>query len=157
MKTLILLLFLFTLIVNAQEQAEIPPVTNDPVLPELLQDFYQSARYYKIAHIGELQDISEVKFVKSDMAMLGEIQGNSIFLNKELKQFPAMLRIVLFRQIGKLYGLPDDLKKGHNIMGTHWVLDLQHELYAIHLATREWHDRKFFEALAKKAPIKVRL
>lgn len=162
MKTLFSLLLLFLCLkLSAQESvipAEIPEHTNDEVLKILLKDFYQSARFYRIAHISEVQNVDSVLFIKADLNMLGRISqdGKTIYLNEELKLYPAMLRILLFRQIGKLYEVPE-AKKGHDIMGTHWELNLQHELYARHLATREWHDRHFFESLAEKAPIKKQL
>jgi len=42
-------------------------------------------------------------------------------------------------------------------MGTCWKIDKSSEGHAKHLAKQEWHDRHFFEALEKQAPIKVKL
>lgn len=158
MKRLIILFLLFSLSLSAQEQAEIPPVTNNPVLPELLKDFYQSARYWRIAHIKELQNVREIRFIKSDLNMLSDISedGTIIYLNEALIEYEHLTRIILFRKIGTLYGIPE-LKRTHEIMNTHWQIDARHEMYSEHLSRQEWHDRHFFEALAKKAPIKVRL
>ncbi len=142
-----------------KEQAVIPLITNDISLPKMLKDFYDSARYYRVDYKDQLINLKEVRYIKSDLNFLGSVSedGSIIYLNVELLNYEYLSRIILYRQFGKLYGLEDDLKKSHAIMGTHWELNLQHELYASHLAERPWHKANFFEALAKKHPIEKRL
>jgi hypothetical protein len=139
-------------------QAEMPS-TNDPELDKMIMDFYGSARYYKVDYKDELLKIKEVKYMKADLNFLGAVSedGSVILLNEELISFPYLARVVLYRQFGKILGLPDELKKGHAIMGTHWEINLQHELYAIHLAETPWHKAVFFKALAAKNPIEKRI
>jgi hypothetical protein len=158
MKKLIpLLLLLFTMNVGAQ-QVKFTGEVNDPELLELIKDFHQSARYAKVENIAQLDSVRNILFVKSDLNMLGRFSedGETIYLNEELKPFRHLTRIIFFRQIGKLYGLQLN-KKRHAIMNDHWSIDIRHEWYAEHLSKQSWHDAHFFEALAKKAPIKVRL
>ena len=144
---------------SKKEQAKIPVITNDTGLPKMLTDFYQASRYYRVDYKDQLLNLKEVRYIKSDLNFLGDVSedGSIIFLNEELLNYEYLTKIILFRQFGKLYGLKDNLKKGHDIMGTHWELNLQHELYARHLAERPWHKANFFEALAKKYPIEKRL
>jgi hypothetical protein len=139
-------------------QAEMPS-TNDPELDKMIKDFYGSARYYKVDYKDELLKIKEVKYMKADLNFFGAVSedGSAILLNEELISFPYLARIILYRQFGKIMGLPDDNKKGHAIMGTHWEINLQHELFAMHLAERPWHKANFFTAMAEKNPIEKRI
>ncbi len=140
-------------------QASIPLIHNDPGLPVLLKEFHDAARYYKVGYKEQILKIKEVRYIKADLNFLGDISesGEVIYLNEELLNYSNLARIVLFRQYGKLLGLKDDLKKSHAIMGTHWEINLQHELYASHLSERPWHKANFFTALAEKNPIEKRL
>jgi len=164
-KLLLTLAFILSISSYAQltsqekEQAKIPVITNDIRMPKMLKDFYDTSRYYRVEYKNQLLNLKEIRYIKSDLNFLGALSedGSIIFLNVELLQYEYLSRIILYRQFGKLYGLEDNEKKGHAMMGTHWKLDLQHELYARHLAERPWHKANFFEALAKKAPIEVRL
>jgi len=156
MKKLPLLLLFLTLTLSAQQVKFTG--TAEPILKELLKDFHQSARYAKVGNIKQLDSVRTYLFVKADLNMLGEISpdGKTIYLNEELREFEHLTRIILFRQIGKIYGLKDS-KRSQEIMGTNWQINVKNEWHAENLATREWFDRHFFEALQKRAPLEKRL
>jgi hypothetical protein len=159
MKKLLPLLLFLTLNLSAQTQAKIPVMTNDENLPELLQDFYQSARWAKVDYQGRISELKEVRYVKADLNFFGSVSddGTVIFLNEELIQYKYLSRVILFRQLGKIMGLKEDVK-GHNIMGSHWEIDAQHEIYAKYLRTISNNQNKiFFDALAEKNPIDKRI
>lgn len=141
------------------QQAEIPLIHNDPGIPPMLKEFYDAARYYRVDYKEELIALKEVRYINADLNFLGDVSqsGEVIYLNAELLNYPNLAKVILFRQFGKLYGLPDNFKKGHAIMGTHWEINLQHELYASHLSERPWHKANFFTDLAEKNPIEKRL
>jgi hypothetical protein len=167
MKKLILFLVLFSAFyAEAQQrpsdtivdQIKPPVLNNDISIDDNLQEFYDSARYYRVAVIGSMDKLSAVYYREGDLNFLGDISpdGTKIILNKELLKYPNLAKVILFRQFGKLYELETD-KKGHMIMGDHWEIDYHHEYYATTLWLRPYMKKYFFEALSEKAPIEKKL
>jgi hypothetical protein len=167
MKNLLLLLvFCSVFFTNAQqrpsdtivEQAKPPVLNNDESIEENLEEFYDSARFYRVAVIDRIDKLESVYYREGDLNFLGDISpdGTKIILNKELLKYPNLAKVVMFRQFGKLYELETG-KRGHMVMGDHWEIDYRHEYYATYLWSRPFMKREFFEALAKKAPIEKRL
>lgn len=141
-----------------ERKAKPPLLNNHELIPPLLKEFYDGARFYKVGYHEISNKLEAVYFVKSDLNMLGEIvgEGQIILLNEELIKFPNLTRVILFRQFGKLYSLPDDKKKGRAIMGTQWELNERNEFYAFNIRQHPYQREAFFLALAEKHPIEKR-
>ncbi len=174
MKKLLIGISLFvSLITNAQKNPaeRLDPVskpgaqveTNHHALPDLLKDFYDSAKYYKVDYASELISLNKVILVRADMNFLGgvvEIDGGyEIWINGVLAvQYPNLLEVIFNRQMGILYGL-EELKgaRGLPIMSDRWELSPRYELWAYNQNQRPTQRKVFFEKLAKKHPLERKL
>lgn len=135
-------------------KAKPPVLTNHESIPKILKEFYDAARYYRVQVIEPLDKLKGVYFIESNLNFLGGISpdGQFIFLNSELLEYPHLTKVILFRQFGNIYGLNKNIL-GHHIMGDHWELDYDHEFYARKQLERPWMKKHFFESLHKAYPI----
>ncbi len=130
----------------------------DPVLEDLLDSFYDGARFAQANYAAKLQKLQKIVYIDVDPYFLGEVSkdGSSIYLNSNLKNFKNLNWIIFHRQMGKLYGMKE-IKTGHEIMSAHWEIDVKHEDIAEARRSRP-HDRKaFFDALAEENPLKKKI
>lgn len=168
MKKLIILLFLFVFLsVPAQDQPELKLgshiITNHQQLPDLLQDYYDGARYYKVDYAEKLITLNKVLLVHGDMNFLGTLVeidgGKEIWINSILPiRYPNLFKIIFYRQMGKLYDLPEDESPSNlDIMSTRWELSPKYENWAYNKLQRHTIRRIYFEKLAKKLPLDKKL
>lgn len=131
-------------------------MTNDAGLPQMLDEFFDKARYYKVDVLELVQNLQSVNYVDENLNFIADISedGKHVRLNKALLTYPNLAQLMLYRQFGKALGVKRDKKKGHAIMGEHWELDPQHEFYAYNLLRRPYYIEAFFKELYFKKPFK---
>lgn len=136
--------------------------TNEKHLVEFLKDFRSGAKYYKVNYNPTLQDLTKVVLIRSELNFLGgviqENGKNEIWLNSILLQYPYLYKMIFYRQMGKLYGLPE-IEGGSivNIMTDRWEINPEFENYAYRLSQRHTWKKMFFEQLAKEYPLEKEL
>lgn len=125
--------------------------SNHELIDVLLTEFYDSSRFYKIDYGKQIAKLESVYLVKAPLNFLGDVSkdGSMILLNADLAQYPNLMRVVLFRQFGTIFGL-DEAKNGMAIMGTKWELNSDYETFAIRHRSQPYQKRNFFEKLHEK-------
>ena len=142
----------------ANEQANPNEVLyNHKLIPVISKEFHDSARFYKIDYGKKLARLEKIYLVNAPLSFLGGVSkdGTTILLNAELEQFPNLMRVILFHQYGKIYGLKQE--KGTGIMGTKWEIKQKYEDAAIFIRARPSQKRDFFKALQKKHGLKKQI
>ena len=131
---------------------------NHELIPVLLDEFYDSARFYRIDYGKQISKLERIFLVKAPINFLGGVSkdGGTILLNADLAQYPNLMRVVLFRQFGKIYGL-DEAQNGMAIMGAKWELNKDYETFAIRHRSQPYQKRNFFEKLQKKHGLKKQI
>ncbi|MBK5192985.1 MAG: hypothetical protein JJE07_07195 [Flavobacteriaceae bacterium] len=163
MKNYLIVLSLFITVFSvAQVDTNVKPVdhiiTNDPALPELLTEFYNSAIYYRVDYAPQLISLQKVVLIEADMNFIGgvvEIEGGQeVWLNSKLLLYPNLMRAIFYRQMGILYGLkPDKNSSNLDFMSDRWEMGPKYEHWAYNRRQNSTQKRIFFEKLAKKHPL----
>lgn len=140
-----------------KESQNIYILTNDLSIKKLLEEFYDSANYYKVDYAERLLNLKEVIYVDADVHFLGEVSKDktTIYLNSTLLNYKHLARVVFIRQMGKLYGLNEKGIYRHSIMSDHWEIDQRHEDIAEFTYNRPHQKKEFFDALHRKLPMKT--
>lgn len=170
MKNHILILSLFTTFFSVAQadyetQKEKPAdhiITNSIVLPELLKEFYQSAKYYRVNYTPQLISLKKVVLIRADMNFIGSVVeiegGKELWLNSKLLNYPNLMRAIFYRQMGILYGIPEDENsKNLDFMSDRWEMNPKFENWAYNRRQRPAQKRIFFEKLAKEHPLVKKL
>jgi hypothetical protein len=161
MKRLFIILCLFFSISfsYAQEVEKYHIITNHEILPDLLDEFYDAARYYKVDFRGRLANIKKIELVTADFNFLGSVteNGSILRLNSELTKYPNLMRVVFFQEMGVIYGLEQLKTSKLYFMSNRWEMNPIYEAYAYRLRQSHAQKRDFFRKLAAKHPLHTQL
>lgn len=123
--------------------------TNDYRIVNILKDFEDGAKYYKVDYMAKFKEIKSIRLVSADRHFLGSVVAGEIRINEQLKQYPSLMRLIILRQIGSHYGLKDE-KRIRLIMSTNYDMNPHSEFIAYRTGSTNAQERIYFEKLRNK-------
>lgn len=132
-------------------------ITNNEGVEDILDEFFDSAAYYKVDFVPGLLALKSVKLSPGDRNFIGSNIDGEILINDKLVYYPNLMRWVLFNQLGQHYGLQLIDTELRHIMYNKLELTPRLEYYAEALRMRNTQKIFFFQQLQKKLPLTRRI
>lgn len=139
---------------NAQQKfSENYCITNHKAIPAIYNNFIDGCKYAGVDYQSRVKTLKSIRLINADHNFIGAVRGNEIVINRELERYPNLLQIVVFRQLGKYFGLKSDTSSKLTVMSERWEVTPEFEYYASNLRSRPFLRQHFFENLRKEHPL----
>lgn len=124
--------------------------TNVKAFPDIMREWRDGAKYYKVDYKTTLRELKAVKFVDTVPTFIGEYRNGVILLNQDLEHLKNLTRVIIFNQLGNLFGLEDDDIPIIHIMSNRFEIGYKHEYYSEMIRQRTSQRVKYFQKLAQE-------
>ncbi len=138
-------------------QPEEMMVTNHKQVPDVINNFVDGAIYYGVDYRKEIKELKSIRLIKGDNTFIGRYNQDRTEVNEDLEKYPYLMKIIIFRQIGKMYGLKTDKSGKLTIMSDRWEITPEYESFAYKTLNRQFVRRHFFQELKKISPIEKQI